>query len=223
MADQVAGQVLASNSVLNGTDGDSVVFRTNNRGDLRVVNALPELAEIVRLGNSWQVRLATGLAALTALPTTVAGLSLYNGAAAGSNICYIIDSFGSSEEVIDATQTDGTALYAMMNTVPATNPTATALTMRSLSGRLTYGGNAKAVTTLTVTNEGWFPHNPAGAQVAPVAAGANWKINEVNRPGLYIVPPGGMFNIQAVKAAAAAAAQHFFFMRWHEVILEYKS
>jgi hypothetical protein len=39
---------------------------------------------------------------------------------------------------------------------------------------------------------------------------------------MYLVPPGGAFNVQAVKAAAAAAAQQFFFIRWHEVQIAYK-
>ena len=223
MAEQMQAKVTADNSVPNRSDGDTEDVRCNSRGDVRVVQSLPEITELVRLGDSWQVKLASGLAALTALPTTTAGLSLYNGEAASSNKCLVIDSFGSSEEVVDATQTDVTAIYAMMNPSPQTAPTATALTFRSLSGRATYGGNARAVTTLTVVNSGWFPHGTPGAQMAAAAAGANWKVNEVVRPGLYIVPPGAIFSVQAVKAAAAAAAQQFFFIRWHELYLNFKA
>lgn len=86
------------------------ILQLNNRGDLMVAQALPPLA-----GQSWQVSSSAGVAALTALPTTTAGLSLW----------------------VD---------------------------------------------------------------------------------GLYTVPPGGMFNVVAVKAAAAAA-QQFYFIRWHEVRL----
>lgn len=186
----------------------------NNRGDLSVVQALPELAEAVRLGDSWQVALATGLAALTALPTTVAGLSLWNGEAADGK-SYIIDSFGSWEAVVDATQTDNTAIFACQNVTPVTAPTATALTKQGLSGNV-YGGKARSVTTATITNDGWFAHGTMAQSMAAAAAGANWKVNEVQCRGLYIVKPGGMFNVQAVKAAAAAAAQQFFFIRWHE-------
>lgn len=195
----------------------------NNRGDVAIASSLPELTELVRLGGSYQVALATGLAALTAAPTTVAGLSLYNGEPA-SGKCYAIDSFGSWEAVVDATQADLTALFAMMNarTSILSAPAATALTIRSTSGRI-YSGNAKPISGATVVNDGWFAHG-AEAQSTPLpaaAAGAQWKVNEARVRGLYLVPPGCQFNIQTVKAQAAAAAQQFFFIRWHEVQVIY--
>lgn len=195
----------------------------NNRGDVAVAQSLPELTELVRLGGTYQVALATGLAALTALPTTTAGLSLYNGEPANGK-CFAIDSFGSWEAVADATQSDLTALFAMNNarTSILSAPAATALTVRSMSGKI-YGGNGKPITTATVVNDGWFAHGAEAQSTAlpAAAAGAQWKVNEARVRGLYLVPPGGQFNIQAVKASAAAAAQQFFFIRWHEVQLIY--
>jgi hypothetical protein len=192
----------------------------NNRGDQIVAQGLPELTELVRLGDSWQVALATGLAAATALPTTTAGLSLYNGETATGK-CYAIDSFGSVEEVIDATQADTTALFVCNNALTVTAPTNASLTIRSLSGRA-YGGKARTVSGATITNDGWFAHGPQ-SPLAPAVAGANWKVNEAQVRGLYLVPPGGQFNVIAVKAGAAAAAQQFYFVRWHEVQLIWKS
>jgi hypothetical protein len=196
-------------------------FHLNSRGDQIVVQGLPELTELVRLGDSWQVANATGQAALTALPTTVAGLTLWNGEPATGK-SYAIDSFGSWEAVVDATQTDVTAIFACNNKTPVTAPTDAALAIRSLSGK-SYGGKARTVAGGTIVNDGWFAHGTPGAQMAAAAAGANWKVNEIICRGLYLVPPGGAFNVQAVKAAAAAAAQQFFFVRWHEVQLIYRS
>lgn len=196
-------------------------FAMNTRGEQLVSQGLPELVEIVRLGFSWQVSSTTGQAALTALPTTTAGLTIRNNDPAGG-VTLVIDSFGSVEEVIDATQTDVTALFAMLNARGDTAPSAgTAETaIKSLSGRGAGGtGSALVSRGMTVTNNGWFPHGTPGAQMAPVAGGANWKVNEALVRGMYLVPPGGAFSIQAVKAAAAAAAQQFFFFRWHEVQL----
>lgn len=196
----------------------------NNRGDLCVVQALPELTEVVRLGYSWQAATRTGQAALTALPTTVAGLTLGNTEPATGR-SYVIDSFGSWEAVVDATQTDVTAILAMMtargSTAPSGGTLEAASVVKSLSGRAAGGtGLATIRRGGTVVDDGWFAHGTSG-QMAAAAAGANWKVNEVQARGLYIVPPGGFFSIQAVKAGAAAAAQQFFFVRWHEVQLIY--
>jgi hypothetical protein len=199
---------------------EDVQVVTNNRGDLVVVQSMPELAELVRLGNSWQINATTGQAALTALPTTTAGLTLTNNEAATGK-CYVIDSFGSAEEVIDATQTDVTALFAMINKRTSTAPSSgtAETTFISLSARANYGGTGTVKRGATVANDGWTPHSTVGAQMAAAVAGANWKINEALVRGLYVVPPGASFSVQTVKAAAAAAAQQFFFVRWHEVQL----
>lgn len=195
----------------------------NPRGDQIVAQGLPELTELVRMGYSWQFVTTTGQAALTALPTTTSGVSIKNNEPATGK-SYAIDSFGSIEEVIDATQTDVTALFAMLNARNDASPSAgTAETvssvLKSLSGRQPGQSAVTILRGATVANNGWFAHGTPGAQIAPVAAGANWKVNEALVRGLYFVPPGGAFSVQAVKAAAAAAAQQFFFVRWHEVQL----
>jgi len=203
-------------------DQDEQEPALNNRGELLIVQALPDLTEIVRQGGSWQLSSTTGQAALTALPTTVSGLSLVNNEL-GVGKCYAIESFGSVEEVVDATQTDVTGLFAMLNkSTSAKASGGTAETgFRSFSARPNYGGAATALRGATVVNDAWFPHQTTGAQMAAAAAGANWKVNECQARGLYLVPPGVSFSVQAVKAAAAAAAQQFFFIRWHEVQLPF--
>lgn len=194
-----------------------------NRGELLVAQGLPELVEIVRLGESYQIASTTGQAALTARPTTVAGLSLTNLEPSGG-MCLIIDSFGSWEEVVDATQTDVTALFAMLGMRTSTAPSGgTAETgLKSLSGRAAAASIITALRGSTVVNDGWFPHATAG-QMAAAAAGANWKVNEAAVRGMYIVPPGAAFSIQAVKAAAAAALQQFFYIRFHRAQLVWKT
>lgn len=187
-------------------------------GEMITVLGMPELTETVRQGNSWQVALTTGLAAVSGLPTTTSGLTLQNAEAAGGK-SYAIDSFGSWEAIIDATQKDVSCIFAMLNASTSAAPTGTALTtIKSLSGKASYGGSAIARTTATVVNDGWFAHNTNQSQV-PVLTGNVWGVNEVNCRGLYLVRPGSSFSIQAVKAAAQAAAQHFFFIRWHEIQL----
>lgn len=189
-------------------------------GEQIVCEGLPPLTDIVRQGNSWQMLYTTaGVAAATALPTTTSLLTLTNLDAAKS---YVIESFGTYEGVVDATQTDVTMILAMLNrkssAVPSGGTVAAATMIQSLSGKSAYGGNGVIRSAATIVNDGWFPHQTLGAMAA-AAAGANFKVNEVQARGLYVVPPGCSFNIQAVKAAAAAALQQFAFVRWHEVNL----
>lgn len=188
-------------------------------GEQIVAEGLPPLTEIVRLGNSWQALFTTGVAAATAIPTTTSLLSLNNFSTA-LGLSYIIESFGTYEGVVDATQTDVTMLMAMLNKAGSAQASAGTLvsTIQSLSGKGTYGGTGILRSAATVVNDTWFPHETLGSMAA-AAAGANFKVNEVKARGLYIVPPGGTFSIAAVKAAAAAALQQFAFIRWHEVRL----
>lgn len=195
----------------------------NPRGDVVIAQGLPELTELVRLGDSWVGSYGTGVAAATALPTTTSGLSLTNNEPATGK-CYAIDSFGSWEAVIDATQADTTALFAMINARGSAAPSSGTVStvVKSLNGRAVYGGSGVIRSAATVVNDTWFAHGPQ-SPLAPAVAAANWKVNEVQCRGLYLVPPGGGFSIAAVKAAAAAAAQQFYFIRWHEVQIAYKS
>lgn len=194
-------------------------FHVNTRGDQLVALGLPELTEVVRLGESWQVISASGIAPLTAIPTTVAGLVLWNGESAGGK-SYVIDSVGIAEIVVDATQSNMTTAFVMVGKPPVTAPADAALVIRSLSGR-TYGGRGRTVVGGTVVNDGWFPAGTS-APAAPAAGGSAWKCMDWPLKGLYIIPPGGSFNIHAVKVAATAG-QCLLVIRWHEVQLIVKS
>lgn len=195
-------------------------FHLNSRGDQIVAQGLPCLAELVRMGESWQTSNSAAIAALTALPTTNCGLAIWNGEPNGGK-SYIIDSVAATEIVVDVTQSNCTALFVCNNKTPVAAITDAGMTIRSLSGR-TYGGRARTLLTgTTIVNDGWFP---AGNSVAPApaVAGSGWKQTDVDLKGLYIVPPGGQFNLHAAKVAATAS-QMVFTIRWHEVQLIVKS
>lgn len=192
----------------------------DNRGDVLVSQGLPELVEVVRLGDTWQTVTATGTTALTALPTTTPGLCLWNGEPTGiMGKCYVIDSVAVDVRILDGAQASTLSLYAMLNKPPVTAPTDLALAIRSGMGK-TYGGRARTFVT-AVTNDSWFPCGNS-VQVGPTAAGAVWKVHEVPIKGLYIVPPSGAFSVQAVQVAGGASGC-FFTIRWHEVLLIWKS
>jgi nucleoid-associated protein YgaU len=196
-----------------GTDAQ---IAANARGELLVAAGLPPLAMASIAGQAWQVKNTTGLDNLTALPTTTAGLSIWNNPASGA--VFIITSFGSSQHVVDATQANHTALFAMMNVAGSmAAPTDAALAIRGLSGQTAYTGQARTLAGGTVTDHGWFPH-VAEQTLAPAVAGAKWKVQEAKVDGLYVVKPGGMFSIASVQLAAVTASQ-FYFIRWIEAKL----
>lgn len=210
----------APSSFASDNDAEAAI---NRRGDILVAQSLPPLAEIVRMGGSYQGRATTGVVAASAIPTTTSGLSIVNNEPATGK-CYVIDSFGSAEHVADATQQNVTAIYAMLNKqgdALATSANSETANIRSLSGRASGTSLATLLRSATVIDNTWFPHNPAGAQLLTGLGSLQWKINEVQVNGLYMVRPGGSFSIVAIKALAAAALQHFYFMRWHEVKQDY--
>lgn len=195
-------------------------IHVNSRGDMLVAQSMPERTEIVRMGDSWQVMTSSAIAPLTAVPTTTGGLNLWNGEQSNGKT-YVIDRVQVSEIVVDATQSNSTAVFAMLVRPPVTAPTDAALTIRSLSGRNSYSGRARTTVNAAVTNDGWFPIGTS-APMAAAAAGSAWKVTDIALNGLYLVPPGGQFCVHAAKAAATAGQIHFSIV-WHEVQMIVKS
>lgn len=204
-------------SVPNYADSVDSPLGINTRGEALVAQALPALTELVRQGGSWQI-LSAATAALTAVPTTTAGHSLWNGESDSGSV-YAIDSFGCVEIVTDATQQNSLALFAAMEAGKFTAPTDAALTKASLSGRPAGQTNARTVAGATVAGV-WTPHGPS-APGATAFAGGVWRVHECTVNGLYVVRPGGLFSIAAAKTVATAS-QIRYFIRWHEVLITYR-
>ena len=181
---------------------------------------LSSRARTVALGHSWRVRTNTAFAAVTAIPTTTAPLVLWNGESQTSGIgkSYIIDSVALSRIVVDATQTDSSAVWAMISAGPVAAPTDdTNLTIRSLSGRATYDGLAKKAVNQTVVDATWFPIGNSPT-LAPAAAGSAWNQADINVDGLIVLPPGRTLNLVVIQVAGAAAQCHLD-IRWHEAFV----
>lgn len=206
-------------SAPNYQEGDDRRTAVNNRGELLVVQALPRLAELVRLGQSWQVKTETAFAALTTEPTTTAALSLFN-EEMDTGKAYVIQRVAIWERVVDATQQNQLALFCniQQDASATVTPTATAsVTPRGLTGK-TYGGSAICAAGATVVSDGWFAHAASSPGSAAVAGGA-WRVTETDLDGYYIVRPGGMFSVHVAKIAATATQCHAV-IAWHEVQLD---
>lgn len=193
-------------------------FNNNVQSIGTSMNAAPiaDNADLTRLGTGFQI-LSAATAALTGLPTTTAGHSLFNG---DSQKCYYIHSFGCVEITVDATQQNSIALFACNSIGPVTAPSDAGLTRGSMLGNR-YGGSAKTAAAASITNDGWYPHQntpPSNTQLT----GSNWRVYEACVDGLYVVRPNGQFNI-AVAKSAATASQIQYFIRWREVLVPFAS
>lgn len=199
-------------SVPNYAEGDLLSPGMNPRGELIVSQGQPELVEIVRQGRTWG-SLGSANAALTAVPTTTAGYSIYNNEPANGK-CYIIEAVGCVEIITDATQQNSLALFCQNHLRAATTIFADGNVARTSMLGIPYGGAARIATDRAVNDNGWQPHG-VSSPGATAFAGAVWRIHEAQLRGLYIVQPLGCFSVAAVKSVATAT-QLRYFIRWHE-------
>ena len=191
---------------------------TNGRGDLLVAQSLPPKAELVRLGGSWSARIATGSAFtyVAAWPTTRAELVLYNGEVAGGK-SYIIDSAW-LYNLTSMAAAQHIVMLAQLVPVVATVPTDdTAQLINSLSGKTAYSGRAKRAVANTAagqTTNLWDIISTSHPSAMTTNLGAAIYTELF---GKYIVPPGGVFALNAVAGTAVGTA--IIGVTWHEVQL----
>lgn len=188
----------------------SMDMQVNARGELLVVQAMPERSELVRMGNSYQGQMSSHIAPLAAVPTGTAALTLYNGEVAGGKSYLIEAIYAWCDTSIAATTV--LALFGMLNSTKQSNVQTGALVPKSLSGKPAYGGKGTLTASATVTNEGWLPIATSSPSSGTTTVGLS-----VYAPceGLFIVPPGGAFSMHAL--AEAAAGDFFGGIVWHEV------
>jgi len=167
-----------------------------------------------RQGKGWQVMDTSATAAVVVRPSTVAGLTIHNGNAAGGE-SYIID----RAWVFNLVSSDAVSSYSVwgcLHPAGTTAPTADITAIKSMSGSGTYGGNATVDTGDTVIDDGWFPlvdgtlGNPGG--VTPGGAAI------VALGGRIVVPPTGAFSINAVASLVTWTFTHGF--SWYEQQLD---
>lgn len=188
-------------------------FQLNCRGDMLVSQALPERAELVRLGNSYWTASAT-TAPVTAIPTTAAHLALWNGEQ-DDGLSYVIDFVG-TYSTVSAAAAINLGLCAQVNLGKVASPVGVQA-IKSLSGRANYRGKGNAKTAaITITdNTAWHPvgNQLVIANTANILASVEYAVY-----GRYVIPPGGMFALAAL-ANAAGNMTCISWVIWHEVRL----
>lgn len=194
-------------------------FHMNGNGEQLVAQGLPTQAEIVRLGDSYQV-LGAASTGLTAVPTTAGLLTLWNGEP-GNGKVYAIDSVTATKVIIDVTTNDLATVWAQIIRAPMATPTDAALTIRSLSGRYSYGGRARTVATSTTLANRWQPIGQIPNATAAIA-GSAWTQADIPLLGRFVITPGSAFTLTASEVTATASTFRFC-IRWHEVLVPYVS
>jgi hypothetical protein len=190
----------------------------NSRGELLISQTLPPRAELTRLGNTWEARMATGsaftfVAGYPASTGTRAEFILYNGEASGGKT-YVIESVW----CLGITSMAAAGSIVLLGQIaPAiTAPTDDALQL--ITGRTgkTYAGNARravAVTTMTTNRWSVLGNSINGgsgtAQIGLAAYADVW--------GSWLLKPGDTFGMNAVAGTAAGTA--ILGITWSEVQL----
>lgn len=210
------GVTRATQELYNLPQGGEVPRVYNNRGDMGVSQSLPSKAELVRLGNTWEVRMLTAAPFTTvlAMPTTLAVLALYNGEAVGGR-SYVIDTVWSFNQATSAAAEQMALICILLPSLAAITHDATQF-CNSRSGRPNYTGKAKWAVNQTMTGgtDLWSvlqSSNPTSASASKGFA----TVAEVN--GGWIVPPGATFGVNVI--AGVAAASSIMGIVWHEVQL----
>ena len=202
----IYGTTRAASEVYNNQQSQEIQACFNPRGDLMVSQALPERAEMARMGTLWTCRMATGSAFtyVNAWPTTRAELVLYNGEPTGGK-CYVI-----VRAFIGGISTMGAAQFFTLlgQSVPAvaTVPTHdTAQLITGHNGKAAYSGSGRVAVNNTTAGQIANLWDVLGAGLAPMTTSVGHAMI-ADVWGLYIIPPKGVFALAGVAGTAAGTA-----------------
>ena len=219
-SDNILMTTRGANDIYNTPAGIETPMQSNNRGDQLVVQGLPPLAELTRMGMVWSMRTATASAfnAVAALPTTLAAAILYNGEPVGGKSYVILNAFCNT--IVTAAAATQYALVAQVTpnavgaaTAPTHSATTTILTSRS--GKVGYTGQAKrAVNVTTFFTDAWDVIGVvAGGAAANIGLGVYADLQ-----GSIILPPGAALGLNVV-AGTVNTAGMIVGCTWAEVQL----
>ena len=177
----------------------------------------PPYTETARRGQGYTVTLASGVAPLVAVPSTVAALEVFNNHA--TKIMVIRDIYGF--RLLGTAAAQVWSIWAMVTTTKAI-PTLTALTVYSTAGKaattpIAEGEIVTGVGTTVVAN-GWRPYGaPVGyiTEAALPNAAQSWNID-----GRIIVPKDCSFCMHAVGATTAGTLTLGFSFDWITATVE---
>ena len=186
----------------------------NSAGGTILAQGLPTKTELVRTGETYQTLFAAATG-LVAVPTTAGLFTLWNGEQ-GNGKWLAIDSVAVFRPIIDVTTLDLATIWAQIIRPPMTPPTDAALTIRSLSGRYSYGGRVRTVATSVTLANRWEAIGQID-QGANAIAGTAWESVEIDLMSRYLIAPGAAFTLTFSEVTATASAFRGS-IRWHEIL-----
>lgn len=175
---------------------------------------LPDLATLTNEGCVWQAGQATATAAVLALPTTTAGITLYNNEPEGGKSYVLLSAFA-TQVANAAAQASWHLAHAIGRLKPATRPTAdiaAASIYNMKSPGPAYGGYAIIDLAATVEDTLW---KNVGPSVNTAVVSLSGTAIDVPLHGGVILAPGGSYSLQAVASAVDITVRMGF--RWAEI------
>jgi len=190
----------------NATQGQEIQACFNSRGDLLVSQALPQRAEMARMGVMWTARIATASAFtyVNAWPTTRAEIVLYNGEPTGGKSYVILRAY------IGGISTMGAAQFftllgqsvPVVATVPAHDA---AQLITGHNGKAAYNGAGRVAVNNTAAGQIANLWDVLASANAPMTTSVGHSVT-TDLLGLYIIPPKGVFALAGVAGTAAGTA-----------------
>lgn len=192
-------------SVAGSNDGGDVGFRANELKEQIVSQGLPPYTELTRQGDRWKVAIATPIAAIVALPTTLANLEIKNQT---SNLSFVVDAIWSWQLLGTAVVWSHTP-WAQVGV--AAQSAITGLVVYNSNGTAGYTSTAATplgtAITQTVVANGWevFPGSTMNFGLAAATPGGA-NVGMVD--GRLIVPPGKALHVSVTGSVNTASAFH---------------
>ena len=186
-------------------DGDDHPLELDSKNELFVAQGLPLYTETTRRGNGYSAIATAAVAGLVIRPSTTSAVTLWNGEAAGSNKCYVIDRIFT--HCLVGVNAEGRFLmWACVHpsgmTKPATGPIAASATNLTGPYGKTYNGKAVFDIGTTVVANGWYPWGYSTSH--PAAGTLPGAAISVDIAGRLIIPPTGAVSLQVVASTNGA-------------------
>ena len=184
--------------------GDDRALELNEKNELLVGLGLPEYTQIAKRGNGYSVIATDAVAALVIRPSTTAMFTLFNGEAAGSDKCYIVDRIF-THCLVGVNAEGRFSLWACSHpagmTAPGSELAASATNFTGSYGK-TYNGLAVANLALACVDNGWYPWGYSTSH--PAAGTLPGAAISVDVKGRLIIPPQGGLSLTVVASTNGA-------------------